>query len=228
MKTRLILLLAVLIISACSETKEEWSKPFNGVDLEGWKVLGGEGMYTIHDGEIVGTTKGRFNTFLATEKQYSDFILELEVFVDPRMNSGIQFRSAQNENGTVFGYQAEIDPSDRKWSGGLYDESRRGWLYHLDLNEAGKSAFKNNAWNKYRIEAVGDLIHIWVNDICTAAVKDSVSDTGFIALQVHGVGTKEEEGRQVKWRNIRIKTMGQKESMKEVPASVEILNLLGK
>ncbi|OEK01179.1 hypothetical protein BFP97_06495 [Roseivirga sp. 4D4] len=228
MKTRLILLLAVIIVSACSNNQDEWTKPFNGVDLEGWKILGGEGTYSVIDEEIIGTTKGTANTFLATEKPYGDFILELEVFVDPRMNSGIQFRSAQKENGTVFGYQAEIDPSDRKWSGGLYDESRRGWLYPLDLNEAGKSAFQNNTWNKYRIEAVGDLIHIWVNDICTAAVKDSVSGSGFIALQVHGVGTKEEEGRRVKWRNIRLKTTGQKESMKEVPTSVEILNLLEK
>ncbi|MBO3696981.1 DUF1080 domain-containing protein [Roseivirga sp. E12] len=228
MKTRSILLLAVVIISACSGTKDEWAAPFNGTDLEGWKILGGEGLYEVNEGEIVGTTKGTANTFLATEKPYSDFILELEVFVDPRMNSGIQFRSAQKESGTVFGYQAEIDPSDRKWSGGLYDESRRGWLYPLDLNEEGKSAFKNNQWNKYRIEAVGDLIHIWVNDICTAAVKDSVSSAGFIALQVHGVGTKEEEGRQVKWRNIRIKTASLEGEMRELPASVDELNLLEK
>ena len=63
-------------------------------------------------------------------------------------NSGIQFRSHQKPEddpknpSRVFGYQMEVDPSDRKWSGGIYDEARRGWLFDLkDKPEAG-AAFK--------------------------------------------------------------------------------------
>lgn len=226
MKIKNFSILVLLIFTVFSCTEDKWEQLQGDNNFEDWRILGGEGTYEVVDGEIVGTTKGRSNTFLATEKAYGDFILELEVYVDPRMNSGIQFRSAQKENGVVFGYQAEIDPSERKWSGGLYDESRRGWLYPLTMNEPGQAAFKNNTWNKYRIEAVGTSIRIWVNDICTAFVEDDVSSSGFIALQVHGVGTEEEEGRQVKWRNIRIMTEDLSEEMKEVPASVDHLSLL--
>lgn len=218
-------MLALTIITACSSPEESWIVLTGDNEFEGWEILGGEGSYEVINGEIVGTTKGSANTFLSTNKQYDDFILELEVYVDPRMNSGIQFRSAQNDEGRVYGYQAEIDPSERKWSGGLYDEARRGWLYPLSLNVEGQKAFKNNTWNKYRIEAVGNSIRIWVNDICTTYAEDDISSTGFIALQVHGVGTAEEEGRQVKWRNIRILTAGLEKEMRSVPSSVYQLKL---
>ncbi|MFT6872953.1 MAG: hypothetical protein ACJAVN_001965 [Roseivirga sp.] len=223
MKNRLIPMLVLTIITACSSPENGWIELTGDNEFEGWEILGGEASYEVINGEIVGTTKGSTNTFLATETLYDDFILELEVFVDPRMNSGIQFRSAQNDKGRVYGYQAEIDPSERKWSGGLYDESRRGWLYPLSLNVEGQKAFKNNTWNKYRIEAVGSSIRIWVNDICTTYAEDDVSSTGFIALQVHGVGTAEEEDRQVKWRNIRLMTTDLEQEMLPVPSTVHHL-----
>lgn len=221
----LLLLLSLFAINNLVAQRPTWQPLFNGVDLEGWKILGGEGLYTIEGNEIIGTTKGRSNTFLATDRTYDNFILELEIWVDPRMNSGIQFRSAQTESGRVFGYQAEVDPSERAYSGGLYDEGRRDWLYPLSLNEPARKAFVNGQWNKYRIEALGNSIRIWVNDICTAYVADDVSRSGFIALQVHGVGTMEEEGRQVRWRNVRIWS-GRIEGAKKVPESVYELNLL--
>lgn len=226
MKNRLLVVFTIIAFTACTSAKDEWTNLVIDNELEGWKVLGGEGSYEVNNGEVVGTTQGSANTFLATEKTYNDFILELEVFVDPRMNSGIQFRSAQNDKGVVFGYQAEIDPSERAWSGGLYDESRRGWLYPLTLNEAGRTAFKNNEWNKYRIEAVGNSIRIWVNDVCTTFIEDDVTSAGFIALQVHGVGSEEEEGRQVKWRNVRILTTDLENEMITVPNAVHHLNLI--
>lgn len=226
MKSRILSLLVIVIFSACSGQEDKWQLLNGDNDFEDWEIMGGEGTYEMVDEEIVGTTKGRSNTFLATKRAYGDFIIEFEVFVDPRMNSGVQFRSAQNDEGRVFGYQAEIDPSERAWSGGLYDESRRGWLYPLSLNEPGQKAFKNNTWNKYRIEAVGSSIRIWVNDVCTTYAEDSVSSSGFIALQVHGVGSVEEEGREVKWRNIRLLTTDLESETKTVPNSVHHLNLL--
>ena len=51
--------------------------------------------YTIEDGVIVGEmVKGVPNSFLSTEKEYEDFILELEFRIEgTETNSGIQFRS---------------------------------------------------------------------------------------------------------------------------------------
>jgi hypothetical protein len=168
MNCRKSLLLAALCFALPSMAQQggQWKQLFNNKDLSGWKQLGGKARYAVVNGEIVGTTvPNQPNSFLATNVNYKDFILELELKVDTPMNSGIQIRSesqANYKNGRVHGYQVEIDPSDRQWSGGLYDEERRGWLYPMELNPAGKTAFKNGTWNKYRIECIGNSIRTWV------------------------------------------------------------------
>ena len=210
---KIVLLISCLYLSAVADAqqkKEQWISLFNGRDLTGWKQLNGKASYVVKDGAIVGTTvSDEPNSFLATEKNYNDFILELEFMVDPSMNSGIQFRSesrADYMNGRVHGYQMEIDPSKRAWSGGIYDEARRLWLYSLEYNEQGKTAFKNNQWNHYRIECLGKTVRTFVNGIPTAHLEDSILTSGFIALQVHSIGKNDQPGKQIKWRNIRIKT----------------------
>ncbi len=149
---RSILMIACVLISltATAQQKEVWKKLFNGKDLSGFRQLNGKAKYEIKNNEIVGTTVANEpNSFLATEKEYGDFIMELELFVHPAMNSGIQIRSLSKpeyQNGRVHGYQIEVDPSSREWSGGVYDEARRGWIYSMELNPDGKKAFKNNEW----------------------------------------------------------------------------------
>ncbi len=199
-----------MLISVSYAQKDGWQQLFNGKDLTGWKQLNGKAKYEVVDGVIVGTsTLDTPNSFLTTEKNYGDFILELEVWVDDRLNSGIQIRSESKQDyrdGRVHGYQVEIDPSDRAWSGGIYDEARRGWLYPLDLNDAGRKAFKKGAWNQYRIEAAGPVIRTFINGIPAAYLIDDMTPEGFICLQVHSINKPEQNGTQVKWKNIRIKT----------------------
>ncbi|GAA4729555.1 DUF1080 domain-containing protein [Flavisolibacter ginsenosidimutans] len=189
---------------------------FNGKDLSGWKQLNGKAKYTVQNGEIVGkTVMGEPNSFLVTDKDYGDFALEFEYIVDSTMNSGVQFRSeskADYMNGRVHGYQFEIDPSPRRWSGGIYDEARRDWLYAMDLNPSAKPAFKQGQWNKARVECIGNSLRTWLNGVPCAYVIDDLTPKGFIALQVHAIGKKEDEGRQIRWRNIRIQTEGVKPS----------------
>lgn len=220
MKTKPVLLLAALLwagspVGLQAQT-QKWQNLFNGKDLQGWKQLNGQAKYEVVNGEIVGTTvPDQPNSFLSTEKNYGDFILELELFVDDSMNSGVQIRSeskADYQNGRVHGYQVEIDPSDRKFSGGIYDESRRGWLYPMDINPKGKMAFKNQQWNKYRVECIGNSIRTWINGVPTANVVDAMTPAGFIALQVHSIGKNDVPGKQIRWRNIRIQTENLKPS----------------
>jgi Domain of Unknown Function (DUF1080) len=108
----------------------------------------------------------------------------------------------------VFGYQFEIDPSPRAFTGGVYDEARRGWLADLKNNEAARKAFMNEMWNSARIECRGDSIKTWINGVLAADLKDSMTREGLIALQVHGIGKKTEKaGEEVRWRNLRIKEL---------------------
>jgi hypothetical protein len=206
-----VLLLSVSLTAVAQTTKNgNWQSLFNGKNLSGWKQLNGKALYTVKNGEIIGTTVANTpNSFLATEKTYGDFILELELLVDTAMNSGVQFRSLSTpeyQNGRVHGYQVEVDPSGRQWSGGIYDEGRRGWLYTMEYNPAGKKAFKNNHWNKYRIESIGNTMRTWVNGVPTAHLVDAETASGFIALQVHAIGKNDQPGKQIHWRNIRIQT----------------------
>ena len=149
------------------------------------------------------------NSFLATNKTYGDFILELEYKIDAGLNSGVQFRSLSNkefQNGRVYGYQYEMDPSSRAWSGGIYDEARRGWLYSLEKNLPAKKAFKLNEWNKVRIEAIGTSIRTWLNGVPCASILDDKTPSGFIALQIHAIYDTLQAGKTIQWRNIRICT----------------------
>lgn len=214
MKKLLITLSFLGIITTINA--QQWTSLFDGKTLKGWKQLGGAAKYEVKNGMIVGTTVSDTpNSFLTTEKNYGDFILELDLKVDKSMNSGVQFRSLSNpdyKNGTVHGYQMEVDPSDRAWSGGIYDESRRGWLYQNHFYPKAKEAFKNDQWNKYRIEAIGSTIRTFINGQPTAHLIDDMTPTGFIALQVHSIYGNMQPGMQIMWKNIRIQTQNLKPS----------------
>lgn len=202
-----------IFIASCQTNKNEapWVDIFDGETLTGWSVIGGKATYEVVDGAIVGTsTLNTPNTFLRSDKIYGDFILELDYIVDPKLNSGIQIRSNSiptYRNGRVHGYQIEIDPAKRAWSAGIYDEARRGWLNTLANNPSAQKAFKQNEWNHYRIEAIGDTIKTWINDVPAAYLIDDMTASGFIGLQVHGIGkNKEKDGTQVTWKNVKIIT----------------------
>ena len=206
----ILFIITILSIDAFAQA-EKWTNIFDGKTLNGFKQLGGKAKYEVKSGEIVGTTvKDTPNSFLATEQDYGDFILELELNVAEGMNSGIQVRSLSKsdyQNGRVHGYQVEVDPSDRAWSGGIYDEARRDWLYIPNINPMGKMAFKRNGqWNKYRIEAIGNIIRTWVNDVPVSNLVDDMTAKGFIALQVHAIYATMTEGMQIRWKNIKIQT----------------------
>lgn len=235
--TRESKLLSILLMAGCLLANEalaaKWVKLFDGKTLKGWVKRGGDARYSVEDGAVVGRTVLHTpNTFLCTEKDYGDFILELEFKVDSKLNSGVQIRSQyfdkeieaknakgetlKNEKnkpikiaaGRVHGYQVEIDPSARAWSGGIYDEGRRGWLNDLKENEPARKAFKPEKWNKYRVEARGDSIKTWINGVPAADLRDNVTPKGFIALQVHGVGDdKSKDNIEIQWRKIRLQEL---------------------
>ncbi len=190
--------------SALAEADEGFVPLFDGTTLDGWEQHGGKATYQVEDGCIVGRVGPGPNSFTCTKKTYGDFILKTEVKLDVPGNSGIQVRSHLREQGDrVFGYQCEIDPSDRAWSGGIYDEGRRGWLFPLAGREEARQAFRRDAWNQFVIQAVGPSIRTWVNGVPCADLLDAADLEGFIALQVHSG----KQG-QIRWRTLRLKDLG--------------------
>ncbi|MDF1576741.1 MAG: DUF1080 domain-containing protein [Bacteroidales bacterium] len=216
-----LLLLALHNNSACQDS---WISLFDGETLKGWSVHSGHASYRVNDGTIVGqAVPDSPNSFLCTEEEFGDFILEFEVLLeDDELNSGVQFRSHiaprelvfwfRNDQGNyqpttipadrVYGYQVEIAVGGG--SGGVYDEARRAmtpWWPQADSEES--KVFKSKQWNSYRIECKGDSIRTIVNGVVITEFRDGLSDRGIIGLQVHDVGDNPSP-YQVRWRNIRL------------------------
>ena len=218
------------LVSPASKTQFASDDPklkpmFTKDSFEGWVQLGGKSKYEIKDGVITGTCiAGEPNSFMSTGMDYTNFEMEVEFKAHPAMNSGIQIRSHCFANPTEFkladgkirkiaaervhGYQVEIDPSKTRHSGGIYDEARRRWLVNLKNNPTAREAFKPNEWNHLRIKCDGDHLQTWINGVVAVDLKDDVTASGFIALQVHGAnGRKHMFNTTVQWRNIRIKLL---------------------
>ena len=202
-----------------------WVDLFDGQTLNGWQQRSGTSTYRVEDKAIVGrSTKGSPNSFLCTERFYGDFELQFETkLLHNKLNSGVQIRSnslPEYKNGQVHGYQVEIDPNkpERMWAGGIYDEGRRGWLYPgagggdaEKFSAQGMRIYKKDAWNQVRVEAIGTAIKTWLNGEQRADLEDDMTRSGFIGLQVHGVG-KRKDPLEVRWRKLRIQEVETDES----------------
>lgn len=188
-----------------------------GDPLSAFVTRGGAATFRFENGELIGTTApDTANTFLVSKKRYADFDLLAEVKIDPALNSGIQVRSDLNDrapgtaldatprDGRVRGYQVEIDPGPRAFTGGLYDEARRGWLYPLTDNPAARASFKSGDWNRLEVRCRGQRIQTWINGLPAADLFDATDAEGHIAFQVHGVGARKEP-LEVRFRNVRLR-----------------------
>ncbi|MFW6114260.1 MAG: 3-keto-disaccharide hydrolase [bacterium] len=203
----------------------EWQPLFDGKTLSGWEVLEDEGKFFVTDGSLVGeTAPGVKSSYLCTKESFDDFILEVDFKVDEGLNSGVQIRSGTYEEetttlymtgrlnlvshtygaGRLFGYQVEIDTSERAWTGGFYEQGRRGWLQTLEYNKPARKAFKQGEWNHFRIEAINDSFKTWLNGVPATDTRDCWSKSGRIGLQLHG---SKDPGKQVRFRNLRIQTI---------------------
>lgn len=206
----------------------DWQVLLNGEDFSGWHEVGGDPNFYFEDGVLVGLTEEDLpNTFLVTDDTYDDFVLELDFKIDDAINSGVQIRSSTYENDTTtaylsgqleesqrdweagrfHGYQIEIDPSERAWTGGFYEEGGRGWLQPLTDNEEAQQAFKPGEWNHMRIEAEGNHFKSYINGVPVANYTDDMASSGHIGLQLHGAWKEEQIGQEVRYKNIRIKEL---------------------
>ena len=204
--------------------QERWVELFDGRTLDGWVHLNGSHTYTVEDGAIVGrTVAGSVNSFLCTTREFGDFELELEVYVDDVTNSGIQFRSQARPitsgkgwsytAGRVYGPQVEIRRNLGKGiptTGVFYGEALgTGWLSDKETIEKGHDFHEAEGWNLLRLVAEGPRMRSWLNgnliDDITRKDVYATHAKGFIGLQVHGI--KGQGPFVMKFRKIRIKEL---------------------
>src|SRR4051794_30487845 len=172
---------------------------FNGKDLEGWD--GDPALWSVEDGVITGRTtpekKLQHNNFLIWKGgTLKDFELHVKYKI-ANGNSGVQYRSTDNGDHKVSGYQADIVGGDNdKYSGILYEETaantppRRGILAErgqkVVIDADGKKnvvgsvgeadaimkSIKKGEWNEYTITAKGNHLVQQINGVTTVDVTD--------------------------------------------------------
>ncbi|QDV09356.1 Trehalose utilization [Planctomycetes bacterium Poly30] len=175
--------------------------------LDGW-TSHGDAIYAVEGDTLIGSAgPNRRQSFLMSNDSFGDFTLDVDLLMEQEGNSGIQFRSYVMEDGRVAGYQAEIDPSPRSWSAGIYYEGRRGWLDDLSDNEPAREAFDEAGWNHYTIVADGPHLRTWINGVPAADLLDAEDLTGQFGFQIHGG----DDDIQMRWKNPRVIRSGQHE-----------------
>jgi hypothetical protein len=181
---------------------------FDGRSLAGWE---GETntVWRVQDGVIVGgSLEGNpQNEFLATRATFTNFHLQFEFKLIGDLgcaNSGVQFRSKRISKppNEMSGYQADIG---QKYTGCLYDESRRNRVLAQADAAAVKAVFKSGEWNRYDVVAVGPEVTLSINGRQSShwiETDAGISNSGQIALQIHGHCKA-----QVAFRNISIQVL---------------------
>ena len=224
----------ILIFITLTNCNRNTSKIFNGSNLNGWLNYGGGKFYVENKCIVAEAVMGLPNTFLHTENKYQNFELQFDVQIDTLLNSGVQIRSniypkdtetvrwggrfdqegskvlanIIRKAGTFWGYQIEIDPTSRAWSGAIYEEAGRGFLHTPGINQKVKSTFKPLEWNHFKVRVKDNHIKSWVNGVIIGDVYDELTVNGYIALQLHGIGIdKIKANKKIRWKNLSIKEL---------------------
>ena len=216
---KLVPLFALLVTASAFAAEAPWRSLFNGRDLTGWKIVGAQPRAAtyVEDGALTGhMVRGTpEHTFFCTEESFGDFILEIDCFQAGGFNTGILFRcldTPATASVRLHGYQVKIDPSPtRRWTGGIFDDYGKNWLWlqTLAADERARTAYRFNEWARFRIEAIGPTLKVWVNGIPTAHLTDGKYARGPIAFKIHSFPAKGEAAQEknlIRFRNIRILT----------------------
>jgi hypothetical protein len=191
----------------------------------------GKAEYTVENGVIIGrTVMNSRNTFLVTEKEYGDFILEADVWVeDEEGNAGIQTRSHFNLKRLMVKeeYMAGNVKSILHSAGGREEfmmKAEETGFIHAIKSRLLKIVYKKGEYNHFKVECIGNEMKTWVNGVATAYVVDTLDPKGFIGLQVHAINSADHAGKKVGFKNIRIKTTDLKPT--PFPANVYVANFV--
>lgn len=207
MKTmpRLIILASAIALTAVHAAEDGFVEMFNGKDLSGWKT---EGNWMIEDGNTLTLRprKGewgwqRYHHYIATEKPYGDFILDLEFKFDPKGNSGVFLRVGDLKDHVNSGFEIQILDTHGVENPGHHDcggvIKTQGPSRNM-VKPAGE-------WNRYVMTLKGSHLTVVLNgeeiqnlDLSKTAMKDRPMK-GHISFQ--------DEGKRVWYRNVRIKEL---------------------
>jgi len=181
---------------------------FNGRDLTGWKVFPGmKSVFAVTPAGHLNVKNGRGQ--LETEKQWGDFILQLDVYSNGKsLNSGIFFRNLPGE--LSKGYESQIHNGFHEGDRSRPVDYGTGAIYNRQ--KARRVVADDFAWFTKTLVVSGNHMAIWVNG---HQVSDFADDRppgnnaregqwlkpGTLAIQGHDPTT------DLSFRNLRIAEM---------------------
>lgn len=180
---------AGLVFACCAAGADEprdgkWQSLFNGKDLSGW--------VPVHDVTFEVTNSNlrlvKGMGWLRTEKQFSDFILEVEWrALEPRYDSGLFFRA---------GLEGKPWPTGG-WQVNLKDNMLGGLVKGTKIMAPAETPrMPVNKWVKFRLEVRGKKITLDVDGERAWEFKELDADRGYIGIQA--------EDKAFEFRNFRL------------------------
>lgn len=168
----------------------EWQSLFNGRDLVGWSPVH-DAVFEARDGEL---RLVRGTGWLRTEREYGDFILELELRpLVERYDSGLFFRAGLE--GKPWPTEAWLVNLRRDLWGTLVRNFKT--IHATDLE--GPDIEDETPWAKFRLEVRGSRATLTVNGREVWSHDQVTPRRGFLGIQA--------EDRAFAFRNLRIQAL---------------------
>ena len=204
-----VLALFILVAAgyAAKDADKGFVEMFNGKDLTGWQTTGN---WVVEEGNVV-TLKPRpgesgwrrFNAYLATERAYGDFILDLEFKFNKAGNSGVFMRIGDLKDPVNSGFEVQILDTHGKKEVGSHD---CGGV--INTQAPSKNMVKPaGEWNRYTITMQGNRLQVVLNG--EQIIDLDLSQTGLKDRPAKGYIGFQDEAEEVWYRNVRIKELKQ-------------------
>lgn len=201
-----------LAANTCAADDEQgFVSLFDGKSLDGWQLIGQRGPgYIVEDGVLVCPKDGGGKLF--TKKEYDNFILRFEYWVEPGGNNGIGLRAPLEGDAAYAGMESQILDDDAPQYAKLLPGQYHGSIYKVLPAKRGAPK-KAGEWNTEEIVCDGRHITVTVNGKVT--VDGNLDDVTDPATLKEHPGMQRKSGHVgflghnslVKFRNIRIKPL---------------------
>jgi len=210
----MLVLLGLLALASAQAEETGFVPLFNGKDLTGWHVQGGDpSKWTTGGGSIVCNGKG--GGWLSTDKEYGDFTLKMDWKIEPGGNSGVALRFPSQGLPAYEGMEVQIlDDKAPAYKKGGFAQFTGSIFGQVEPDESKKKLNPPGQWNSYEITCQGPLVVIALNGVEISRVdldKETNGADGRKPLSQRPrkglIGMQSYTGR-VEFRNILIREIG--------------------
>ena len=183
------------------ESEDGFVSLFNGKDLTGWHVMGKPEAFKVMDG-VIRSESGKEGLWLRSDRQYCDFILQIEWRVGKNGNSGVFLRSRIEGYPWDTGQEVQISNEHRD------DLHCTGSLYgRVPVDPRPDESA--DVWHEYEIQCRGPFYRVFADRVPVVDVdqRDVPAMKDFPLCGYIGMQDSHNDTGWIEFRNIRIKEL---------------------